>query len=230
MELRGFSTGVLYDSILELKKYFARGQPNGIVIKDYLSSLVLLMAPIAPHISEDIWHMMGNVSFSSLEKWPSPDESMISDKTEAEEELLESVIADSKQVVSLMKKGGKEPKSIRLIVAEDWKRAISSELSISRSIKSVMEKISSVDGAVQLGIGADGKEKAIKYVQQLAKKINAVKPSASTQEEEYNLLFGAKAYLSASLNCSVSIDLEAHSDSKRASNALPQKPGIDIIA
>ncbi len=229
LELRGFSTGVIYDSILELKKYLARGPPNGIVVRDYLSSLVLLLAPIAPHISEEIWHMMGNAGFSSLEKWPSPDESMISDKIEAEEELLESVISDSKQVVSLMRKGGKEPKSIRLIVAEDWKRVLNNELSGSRSIKSVMEKINNAEEAARLKIGDGDREKAINYVQQLAKKINAVKPSVSTQEEEYNLLSGAREYLSESLSCSVSIELEAHSDSKRASNALPQKPGVDVV-
>ncbi len=228
LELRGVSTSVLYDSILELKRYFARGAPNGIVLKDYVSAIVLMLAPIVPHVSEELWHMLGNESFSSLEKWPPADESMISDRIEAEEELLDSVISDTNQVMALMRKGGKEPKSVKLIVADEWKRTANNMIAKGRAIRPVMEKLSSDDGLKELGISADGKERAMKYAQSLAKKLNTMKQMDSTQEDEYRLLQESRDYLKEAFGIAVDIEEESKSDSKRAQNAAPQRPAIDI--
>ena len=228
LELRGMSTNVIYDSVLELKKYVSRGEPNGIVVRDYISSIVLMMSPIAPHVSEEIWHMIGNETLASVEKWPSADETMISDKVESEEELLDGIIADSKQIMSLMKKGGKEPKAIKLIVADDWKRTLSNELSRSKKVGELMDRINSDAGLSELKIDATNREKAIKYVQQLAKRINVVRSVGSTQDDEYKLLDEAKGYLSESLGRQVTVELESRSSSQRAANAAPMRPSIDI--
>ncbi len=228
LELRGLSTSVLYDSVLELRKYLSRGEPNGLVVRDYISSIVLMMSPITPHVSEEIWHAIGNDTFASTEKWPSVDESMISDKIEGEEDLLEGIIADSKQVVALMRKGGKEPKSIRLIVADDWKRQLNNGLSKDRNVGAVMDRLNSDEGLTALGIDQSSKDKAIKYVQQLAKRINAIRSVSSTQDDEYKLLNEAKAYLSDSIKYPVTVELESKSASQRAANAAPLRPSIDI--
>jgi len=220
LELRSLSTNVIYNSILELRKYFGRGDPNGVVVKDYISAIVLLMAPITPHISEEMWHMIGNDTFASMEKWPSFDESMISDKIEAEEELLESMINDAKQVMSLMRKKGREPKAVRFIVADDWKRDLNNELCKTRNIKALMDRL-----------GADPNmdmEKIGKYVQKLAKNVNALKSVSSTQEGEYAMLTEAKDYLSSSLKCEIEVEMEGKSKSPRAANAMPERPSIDI--
>ncbi len=224
LELRGVSTAVVYDSVLELKRYLSRAEPNGMVLKEYISNVVLMMAPMAPHIAEELWHDLGNENFVSIEKWPSPDESMISDKIEAEEALLDSIISDSKQVIALMKKAGKEPKSVTLIVADEWKRDLANELCKSKSIKSVIERLNGTDPA----IAAPEREKAIKYVQQLAKKLNSMRVSETSQEEEFKLLEEASRYLYESLKYPVAIEQESKSKSQRASNALPQRPSIDI--
>ncbi len=227
LELRGVSTGVIYDSILELKKYFSRGTPNGIVVKDYLSAITLMMTPLAPHISEDIWSKLGNTSFASTEKWPSFEESMISDAVEKEEELLESIISDSKKLVAMMKKGGKEPKKVTLIVADEWKRSVTNHLAQSRDIKKLMEILNS-DGIQNLGIQPSDKDKAIKYAQQLVKKMNSLRKIESKQEDEFRLLGEAKEYVSSSLKLEVEVENESASKSSRASNAMPQRPSIDI--
>ena len=37
--------------------------------KDY-ETLLLLLSPFAPHISEELWHLIGHTTSIHLEKWP----------------------------------------------------------------------------------------------------------------------------------------------------------------
>ncbi|MCL4365124.1 leucine--tRNA ligase [Candidatus Marsarchaeota archaeon] len=228
LELRGVSTSVFYDSILELRKYLARGSPNGIVLKDYLSCIILMLAPIAPHVAEEIWHGLGNESFVSLEKWPQADGSMISDKVEAEEDMLDSIIADTNQVAALIRKSGKEPRSVRIIVADEWKRSANNIVAKDHSIKQIMERLNSAEGMQGLGLKPEDRERSMKYVQNMAKKMNQLRQLDQSQDDEYGLLAGSVDYLKKSLGYPVTVEPESKSDSKRAHNAAPQRPSIDI--
>jgi len=91
-----------------------------------------------------------------------------------------------------------------------------------------MKKLNSDNGLEALGVDPSNKENAIKFVQQLAKRINAVREVTSMQDDEYKMLEEAKAYLSESLKCPVTVELESKSTSKRAGNAAPLRPSIDI--
>jgi leucyl-tRNA synthetase len=39
-----------------------------------IRSLILMMAPIFPHIAEELWHRQGNTSSVHLQRWPEADE------------------------------------------------------------------------------------------------------------------------------------------------------------
>ncbi len=142
LELRDAAIAVLFNSATELKKYFSRGGSNGMAVKDYLERVALLLQPITPHFSEELWHALGNDTFSSVEKWPEADKGMISDGVEAGEELVAKVVDDARQVMALMqKKSGKKAKELRLAVADDWKRDLVNELAKEKSIEKAMGKI-----------------------------------------------------------------------------------------
>jgi leucyl-tRNA synthetase len=50
--------------------------------KEYYETLVVLLAPFAPHISEEMWHtFLKHKNLVSLQKWPKYNEKMISDNT-----------------------------------------------------------------------------------------------------------------------------------------------------
>lgn len=219
LELREASTELLYNTIIELKKYKNRGGNNGIVLKDYLSKIVLMLQPIAPHISEELWNILGNDSFSSVEKWPDPEESMISDSVEAGEELIDSTIADARQVMTLMSKKGVKVKSVKVIVADDWKRTVNNSISEYRDVG---KAIGSVDDA--------HKEEASKYAALIAKRMNEVKKSRLSQEEEYSTLTNSKKDLENVLGITVEIENEHDSSSTRKTRALPEKPSIELVS
>jgi leucyl-tRNA synthetase len=51
------------------------------VRRDDFVCFVVLLAPFAPHLAEELWHRLGNTSLVSIEKWPEWDEA----KTESDE-------------------------------------------------------------------------------------------------------------------------------------------------
>ena len=83
------------------------------VPREAYENLLLLMSPFTPHICEELWEKIGNKPFISLTKWPKFDSKKISDKIEKEENLIESTIADIRNVLNLIKI---EPKKVYLYV------------------------------------------------------------------------------------------------------------------
>jgi leucyl-tRNA synthetase len=47
------------------------------VLKEALENLLLLLAPFAPHITEEMWHKIGHESSIHLMPWPKCDESAL---------------------------------------------------------------------------------------------------------------------------------------------------------
>lgn len=47
--------------------------------KDYIKGFVKMLAPITPHIGEELWERLGNTSTISYESWPTYDESKLVD-------------------------------------------------------------------------------------------------------------------------------------------------------
>mgnify|MGYP001576209825 CR=1 FL=1 len=86
--------------------------------KEAFENLLLLLSPFTPHLCEELWSKLGNKGFISLAKWPEFDKSKISEKIEAEEQLIENTISDIRSVLKLIKT---EPKKSYLYVIPNEK-------------------------------------------------------------------------------------------------------------
>jgi leucyl-tRNA synthetase len=71
--------------------------------KEAFETLLLLLAPFTPHLSEELWEKLGNKKFISLEKWPKFDSKKINDKIEKEEISLQNTLDDIRNVLKLVK-------------------------------------------------------------------------------------------------------------------------------
>ncbi len=221
VELRLASTHMLYNTILELRRYKQRGGMNGMVLREYLSNVILLLQPMAPHVSEELWHALGNASFSSTEKWPSVDEDMINEKAEIGEDLIDSTISDITQVIELMqKKTGSKAKEVGIIIASQWKRDIMNSLSVKKDIKQAIDMAMANHKALQY-------DSAAKYAQALMKKVNELRVVSFTEEEEFKALSEAAEYISSVIGMAVKVEKEEESRSSRAARAHPMKPSIE---
>src|SRR3989338_10043468 len=87
--------------------------------KDALKSLALVLAPFTPHLSEDLWEILGNKRFISLQKWPLYDKDKIDERLEASEQLAIDTMFDISQVIKLAKI--EAPRKITIIVSRRWK-------------------------------------------------------------------------------------------------------------
>ena len=93
-----------------------------------------LMHPFCPHITEELWHELGNKSFISLEKWPKADESKIDLEFEKQEKQSELVVDDIRNIFRILKeKQNKEPKKVYLYM-------LPKELGVYKDAKGSIEK------------------------------------------------------------------------------------------
>ncbi|MDE1865897.1 MAG: leucine--tRNA ligase [Candidatus Micrarchaeota archaeon] len=215
---------IYYNSVTELRRYLERGGSNGMVLRDFLEKLTVMISPIMPHVAEEFWHELGKASFVVKESWPEPDASMINPDVEQAEALIDSTVSDVRQGIELTSKipanSGKNVKEITIIVADDWKTAAYNRLARERN----MAKAVSSDSLK----GAD-KEKVSKFLSQFAKRASALVEVPRLPCEYVVQGFNdSKDYLSEKLGAPVSAVMESNSSSPRAPRAMPGKPAIDI--
>jgi leucyl-tRNA synthetase len=74
--------------------------------KVVLEKSLKLLHPFCPHITEELWHQIGNKSFISLEDWPVADEKKIDENLDKQEEAVEKLIEDINNIVKIV--GNKE--------------------------------------------------------------------------------------------------------------------------
>lgn len=82
-----------------------------------LEGFLKLLTPFCPHITEELWHKMGNKTFISLEKWPIADEKKINLELEKQEQQIAQTINDIRNIFRILReKQGKEAKRVYLYV------------------------------------------------------------------------------------------------------------------
>jgi leucyl-tRNA synthetase len=69
----------------------------GAVMQEALESLVLMLAPFVPHITEELWQRMGHATPISATSWPEYDRQAVSVPAGSDEEAVKaSALADDK--------------------------------------------------------------------------------------------------------------------------------------
>jgi len=70
--------------------------------KQDLESILKLMHPLCPHITEELWHKLGNKDFISLSNWPVADEKKINDKFDKEDKALNNLAEDLNNILKII--------------------------------------------------------------------------------------------------------------------------------
>ena len=69
---------------------FGASDKPGSVGETTLKNLLLLISPFTPHLAEEMWSMLGEKEFISLEKWPKYDEKKIPKYSVIELDLIKN--------------------------------------------------------------------------------------------------------------------------------------------
>jgi len=79
MEKLRFNTSIA--KITELNNHLTARYPDGGVPRDVAEPLVLMLAPLAPHVSEELWARLGHRDSLATEPFPEADPALLVDET-----------------------------------------------------------------------------------------------------------------------------------------------------
>jgi len=185
-----------------------------------LKNLALLMAPITPHLAEEMWEKMGKKGFISLAAWPEYDELKIDAEAEAAEELADQTRKDILRVLELAKI--EKAKSVKLIVADVWKyeffEKLKEQLEHTRNPGDIIKNL------MQTDLKAYGKDIS-RMVPGLVKDASKIPKTVLSQEKEISALNEAAKLLKEEFG---EIEIVKAEESKDKKPASPGKPGIVV--
>jgi len=150
---RGDFKDALVEGFFNLQNHFRWylrrcGEPNRELLKKFIEWQTLILAPVTPHICEEIWERLGKGGFVSLAPWPTPDPSRVRPDVEAAEEEVRRVLEDAREVLSLVRGA---PRLVRIVVAAEWKygfaRRVGEALSKGASLREALRSAVSEVGA-----------------------------------------------------------------------------------
>ncbi|MCL5090060.1 MAG: leucine--tRNA ligase [Candidatus Marsarchaeota archaeon] len=212
---------IFYNSVNELKRYNEMGGSNKIVLEEYITEVIKMLTPVMPHISEELWHMLGNNSLIVNEKWPVANESLLNPQLEVYENIIDATAIDITHTIDLTSKmqdnKGKKIEKIKIIIASEWKLDAYNVLAETKKISEAITRA-----------GKD-KEKTAKFLSQFKNPKELVGRLDLNMKEMQNSFNEVKSFFENKFNSEIVIESENESTSGRSARALPQKPSIEII-
>jgi leucyl-tRNA synthetase len=207
----------------EVRKYKKEGV-NKEIFDECKRVLTLLLHPITPHMTEEIWELLGNEGYLSLASWPEPNTSILTKENDFKWNLMANTIEDIKNIKQVLNKESIE--QIRIIIAEDWKFDFYGKfldlLQETRNQQKIMKKLMNDDQFRQHGKFINQK------VNLILKNIGKYPDFSLTPKQEFDFFNDIKPILEDKFDTEVKIALEKESDKSKASKALPGRPSILI--
>ena len=171
----------------------------------YVSDIwVRLMAPITPHLSEELWSKMGHEGYVSLASWPATNAKLVDESVESAVSVVESTIRDTREIMKLLK--DKKPVKLHIYVAPQWMfDAMNSirDAKVAIIVPEIMKHLMS-----QPSFREHGKE--VKSIVDRIAKENGMWVHSHSARDENDALTNAVAYISSELG----VDAVIHSSEK----------------
>ncbi len=204
------------------------------VYRRVLDAQTRMLTPVAPHLCEELWEMMGGKGFVSLASWPTADESMLDTEVEENEALVKDVLEDT---LNIIKATGMTPKKIYYYTACPWKwkvylkmleKASHGEVKMSEVMK---ELVAEDDLKKNVKEVANFAQKTLKEVNRMPQdrrervlKMKALEEKAAIED--------AKDFLKQRLKAQIMVyseeDSQRYDPKNRATLSMPFKPAIYI--
>lgn len=101
-EIKKYIQKAFFELLNETNYYIRRMEKiNENVISYLADKWIRLLAPVIPHICEELWEKLGNKNFVSLENWPEYDEKKIDEKIMKIEETFRKTLDDIRHVLKI---------------------------------------------------------------------------------------------------------------------------------
>lgn len=193
------------------------------IAKKDFETFLKLLNPICPHVTEEWWEQIGNKPFISTTTWPVADESLIDEKIEAADKLVESVSGDITTVLQLAKLDS--AKKITIIISPVWKynffTQLKEQLNQTRNPGEIIKHFMSGE------LKSHGQD-IVKIIPGIIKDNSKLPKIVLDQTIEQKSLERVRKKLEKEFNTTILIELAQNSTHQKAKNASPGKPAIII--
>jgi len=135
-----FSLNTVISGFMEYNnKFIELAKREGGIDLETLESAIILLAPFAPHISEELWEMMGHTTSVFDNQWPVYDEAAMKDD---EIEIAVQVNGKTKGVVSILADASKEDAIAagKELIADKLTGTIVKEIYVPGRIVNIVQK------------------------------------------------------------------------------------------
>ncbi|WP_010477149.1 leucine--tRNA ligase [Thermococcus zilligii] len=209
-----------YSVLNDLRWYMHRteGRDDGAkryVLRKLAEVWVRLMAPFTPHISEELWEKLGGEGFVSLAKWPEPVPEWWNETVEREEQFVQSVIEDIKEIVKVARL--ENAKKAYIYTAPEWKWKVVEVVAEKKDFKSAMAELMKEPEMRERG----------KEVSKLIGHLIQERAFEVKRIDEEKALREAKDFLEKELGLEIIINAEEDKGGKKK-QAMPLKPAVYV--
>ncbi len=207
----------------ELSKYKKRGVIKSI-FQECQIKLTLLLHPIVPHITEELWEILGNKSYMSLAEWPNCDETVLTEENEYKWNLTKDIIDDIKKILTVINKD--EINEIHIIIATSWK------YDFYHKFMDLIGENKDQGELIKLVMKEEKFKPHGKFISQtinkILKNIGKYPKYALTPEKELEFFKEISPIIQNKYGCKIKIFNEMETENKKANQSLPGKPAILI--
>ncbi len=194
-----------------LRRYRAFDQPHGAIYRRGLLVLSALLAPMAPHLGEELWNKLRGDGLVVEADWPTPDSD--TEGYDRERRLVDTTIDDVRDIVNVA--AIDDPERVELVVAPDWKYDVV-------SMRADDTAGSVVDRAIDAGVPVD-RETIGAFLETLGTEAER----GLSADREQTVLSQAAWLVTDEFDADVTVR-QAAVDEKAAERARPGKPAIHI--
>ncbi|ELY70249.1 leucine--tRNA ligase [Natrinema versiforme] len=211
-----------------LRRYREYDGPHGDVYRRGLLTLAALIAPMAPHLGEELWNKLRGEGLAVEADWPEPEREVSA--VQLERRLVDRTLEDVRDIVDVA--AIDEAERIELVVAPDWKYR-TAEL-LSQTAATGDGTVSDVDSVVEQVLADDSLEGAVDRERVGAFVADLLERDGGTERDqllaadrERAILERASWLVTDEFGAGVTVS-RASADDEQAAKARPGKPAIHI--
>ncbi len=199
-----------------LRSYREFADPHPGTFERGLDVAVRLLAPVAPHLAEELWDRLGRSGFVAEAAWPTA--SVDRDTVEKRRRLVENTREDVRDIVDVA--GIDDPERIDVVVAPDWKYD-ALDIAIDSDADNLISELMAESHIRDRG------DAAASYGQDLQANREALRETLDG-DAEYDALRAAAWLVEREFDAPVRVERAGDADESAARAAEPGRPAIDI--
>ncbi|NGM68910.1 leucine--tRNA ligase [Natronolimnobius sp. AArcel1] len=204
------------DLVRTLRQYADYTEPHADTYERGLSAVVRLLAPVAPHLAEELYETLGHDEFVVDAPWPAA--TVDRDHVAKRRRLVTNTREDVRDIIDVA--GIEDPQAIDVVIAPDWKYD-ALEIAIESDAPNLIGELMQESHIREQG------DAAANYGQDLQAEREALEVTLGP-DAEYDALESAAWLLEREFDANVAVVTANEVDDSVLKNAAPGRPAIEI--